>query len=109
MKKIEWIVTINADGLYPIGYAGGLLVGRLLAENNRNELETALGPEVDLEFISYNMSHPKTPDADLILYNDSDEKYIDDQTKAKAKRVPYSVYGLGDLEEIQKYIESKLQ
>lgn len=108
MKKIVWIVTVNANGVYPLGYTGGLLIGNLLAEKSQKELKSDLGPEIDLEFTSYNMSDPKTLEADLILYNDSDEKYIDDQTKARAKSVPYSVYGSGDLEDIKKYIESEL-
>ncbi|WP_206856696.1 hypothetical protein [Candidatus Enterococcus mangumiae] len=110
MKKVKWIFSINADGVFPFGYAG-IKTGQFVLGHVRafqQELTSLLGPEIELEFISYNTRNSEAPSADLIVYTDVDEKYLDEETKKKGLSIPYKLYYLNEIEKIKESIEANV-
>ncbi|MFS0942905.1 hypothetical protein IGK28_002131 [Enterococcus sp. DIV0182] len=106
MKKAKWIFSVNVDRVPPLGYMG-TKAGQYLFGNGmkfQKELKAELMPEVDLEFISYDIREPKVLDADLIIYTDVDEKYLDEETKKKGFSIPYNLYFTKDTEKIREYV-----
>lgn len=103
MKKAKWIFSVNVDGVPPLGYMG-TKAGHGNGMKFQKELKAELMPEVDLEFISYDIREPKVLDADLIIYTDVDEKYLDEETKKKGFSIPYNLYFTNDIEKIREYV-----
>lgn len=111
MKKVIWIFSVNADGVPPLGYMG-TKAGQYLFGNGikfQKELKAELMPEFDLEFISYDLRDPKVPTADLIIYTDVDEKYLDEETKKKGFSIPYNLYFMNDTEKIREYVVTNVK
>ncbi|MDT2760676.1 hypothetical protein [Enterococcus xiangfangensis] len=109
MKKIVWIISINADGVYPFGYVGITVSPKvaLHPKQFQKKLKASFEPEYDLEFVSYNLVTPKTPIGDFIVYNERDSKYLDEDTKRKGIEIPFLLFYEGEVEKIKNYIESQ--
>ncbi|MGG5340381.1 hypothetical protein IGJ48_003134 [Enterococcus pernyi] len=110
MKKVKWIFSIHVDGVPPLGY-GGIKTGQFILGHGRKfqkEMQSVLEPEIELDFISYNTRNPETPAADLFVYTDVDEKYLDEKTKKKGLSIPYKLYYLNEIEKIKESIEANV-
>lgn len=109
MKKICWILSINADGVPPFGYAGSpVRPFPTFTSKIQKELQLAFAPDYQLEFISYNVNSSEQPKADIFVYNDNDEVYMMDDMKKKGIAIPYLLFYKGEVEEIKAFIESRL-
>lgn len=110
MKKVKWIFSINADGVPLFGYAG-IKTGQFILGHGKKfqkEMRSVLGPEIELDFISYNTRNPETLTADLFVYTDVDEKYLDEETMKKGLSIPYKLYYLNEIEKIKESIEANV-
>jgi CRISPR/Cas system CMR subunit Cmr4 (Cas7 group RAMP superfamily) len=110
MKKVKWIFSINADGVYPLGYTSifnGLWVPGQISKFQK-ELKASLPPEIELEFLSYNTNQPETLRADLVLYNELDKKYLDEKTIKQALNIPYNLIYAPNIEAIKAFIEANV-
>lgn len=109
MKKICWILSINADGIPPFGYAGASIRPfPTFTSKIQKELQLVFAPEYQLEFISYNINSSEQPEADVVVYNDNDEVYMTDEIKKKGIALPYLLFYKGKAEEIKTFVEAKL-
>lgn len=88
MKKVVMIYSINVnDGVAPSGYANVVApysFGAATIYPNKKfqeKLQAELSPEVEIQFISYDMNSNEIPAADLIVYHDVDAKYLSDEIK----------------------------
>ncbi|MGM0215300.1 hypothetical protein [Enterococcus sp. AZ109] len=102
MKKAVWIYSINAYG-NASAFVGGSGFGPG-AKKFQEKLTADLLPEIDLQFISYDITSNEVPEADLIIYTHLSEKYLNDGIKEKGLSLPFQDVFMGNLEDIKEAI-----
>lgn len=106
MKTFTWIFSLNSDGIAPFGY--GHTMPYTQAELFQNNLKKSLSSEIDLEFISYNINSKIIPDSDLIIYNDLDARFLDEEIKNNSLVVPFSDVFSMNIERIKELLVDNL-
>ncbi|MBO1307651.1 hypothetical protein JZO70_15855 [Enterococcus sp. 669A] len=104
MKKAVWIYSINAHG-NASAFVGGLGFG-LGAKKYQEQLKADLLPEIDLQFISYDIASNEVPEADLIIYTHLSEKYLNDGITKKGISLPFQDVYMGNMKDIKEAITS---
>ncbi|MDT2758168.1 hypothetical protein [Enterococcus xiangfangensis] len=100
MKKAVWIFSINVDdGGAPFGYAFNLAGWRI--KKFQEEIKEELLPDIDLEFISYDVTTNQIPAADIVIFNDKDSRFIADTIRKNGLSIPYQDVYIKDTKKIK--------
>ena len=102
MKKIIWIYSVNTKGVNLKSSGGGMIWNR--SKKLQEKLREKLKPQWDLNIISYDIT-TSIPQADLIIYNEMDRAYINDDIKKIGLSIPYTDLARSDVNSIVNRIE----
>lgn len=103
MKKVKWIFSINSNGGGPpIGYGANMVGSKV--KKFQEKIKAELNPAIDVEFISYDTSNNDILNADLIVFNNMDARYINDDIKQKGICIPSNDIYMGNTENIKNII-----
>ena len=109
MKKVVWIYSLNVyDTSIPLGY-GYPGIRAWQGKSFQAEMKAALEPEIELEFISYNPDSNAIPEADLIVYNSLNARFLSDELRDKGLAIPFQDLYMGKFQAIQEYITTFLK
>ena len=78
MKKLVWIYSVNTKGVNLKSSGSGMIWNR--SKRLQEQLRAKVEPEWDLSIISYDITI-NIPQADLIIYNEMDQAYMNDEIK----------------------------
>ena len=107
MKTITWIQSVQLhDGGPPIGYRPNAFSSQI--KKLQSQIKAAFAPEFSISFVSFDISSQKRPDTDLIIYNELDARYLNEEIKAAGLLIPFQSMITLDTENIEQHIRSFL-
>lgn len=105
MKKFVWLFTVNSSGMPPFGYGPNMTSKQI--KTFQNSLKESLPPEIDLDFISYDID-TKIPESDLIIFNNLDARYLDEDIKKNGLVIPSNEIFSMNIEKIKDILLEQL-
>lgn len=102
MKKVTWIYSINTDGKIVVGHVFNM--NELVGKKFQAALTTALSPEIIIDFVSYDLNQKGLPPADLYVFNEKDDMYLDQSIKDHGLSIAYQDIYTNNLDKIQREI-----
>ncbi len=103
MKKLVWIYSVNTRGGILKSSGVGMIWSR--SKKLQEQLRIKVEPEWDLSIISYDIT-TDIPQADLIMYNEMDQAYMNDEIKKNELSIPYQDLATADVDSIFDKIEA---
>ncbi len=99
MKKVVWIYSINADGKVVVGRF--LNMNQLSGRHFQAALKMALSPDIEVDFVSYDVNQTDLPSADLYVFHENDQIYLDQAIKNQGLSIAFKDIYTSDIEEIK--------
>ncbi|HGF7795234.1 TPA: hypothetical protein QFS66_002316 [Enterococcus faecium] len=103
MKKLVWIYSVNTRGGILKNSGAGMIWSR--SKKLQEQLRIKVEPEWDLSIISYDIT-TDIPQADLIMYNEMDQAYMNDEIKKNGLSILYQDLATADVDSIFDKIEA---
>lgn len=105
MKEFVWLFTVNSRGMTPFGYGPNMSNKQIKVFQNK--LKLCLPPEINLNFMSYDID-TKIPKADLIIFNNLDARYLDEDIKRNGLVIPSNEIFSMNIEKIKELLLQQL-
>ena len=107
MKKITWIQSVQLhDGGPPIGYSPNTMLSQ--TKKIQQQLKAALSEEFIIEFVSFDITTQAVPDADIVIYNDFDARYLNEAIQSNGLLIPFKDIITSNVEIIKQRIDEFL-
>lgn len=103
MKKLIWIYSVNTKGVNLKSSGAGMIWRR--SKKLQEQLRVKVESEWNLSIISYDIT-TDVPQADLIMYNEMDQVYINDKIKKNGLSIPYQDLATADVDSIFDKLET---